>query len=682
MRILEEFLKSCCFYNLCATIPKEKLKPIEKRLLLFSHLRMISKPINILLVEDDIDYAALLLRLVRNGKHSTLVDCTVKQVVTLDAAIAQLNLQPVDVILLDLTLPGIAGLDTLARMQQAAPAIAIVVLTAAVDEELTMQALQAGAEDYLIKGQFSKDILLRSISYAYERKQSRNALLANERRFRSLIENSSDMVIIVTPALVLTYASPSIATLLGYNSNNTVGSNLLNYVHAQDVNIVKDTLATAQQCPGVGVRATNLRIQHADGSWRILSAIMTSLLADPAVQGIVVNARDVTEQQQAEEVMRKAQRLESAGLLASGIAHDLNNLLTNIIAQNALALSKLPTESPARVHIGKTNSVVNLAVSMTRQLLAYAGKAYLQVEATQLNLLLQKSLPLLEAALAQSIELRLDLAKQLPTIDADVGQIQQAIMNLVINAAEAIYPKPGQITITTQLVEVSEAALLGYIDGKNLRAGLCVALEVNDNGRGMDATTSAHIFEPFFSTKPHGHGLGLPAALGILRAHRGALWIHSEAGQGTQVRLLFPLGRLQSQSALEDNDFNENINGAALLIDDEKLLLESLADLLGAAGLQTLTTFNGKQGIELFKQYHDKIGVVVLDMKMPIMDGAETLRQLQTLDSEIEVIIISAYAIPQEIQPWIDQQKVSFMAKPFDIDALLSKIVSTVITRQ
>ncbi|MCX6049998.1 MAG: response regulator [Chloroflexi bacterium] len=645
---------------------------------------MFPKTINVLVVEDIDAYAVLLTRVLANTlPRVTDAEYRINRAVTLAEATEYSIHNPVDLILLDLGLPGTKGLNTLVKMHAAAPATAIIVLTAVDDENLTSQALEMGAEDYLIKGQFTKDTLLRSIGYAISRKQSRNALLASERRFRSLIENASDVVIIVNPELILTYASPSTYTLLGYTPTLVIGHDLQEIIHTYDLLRVKTLFATAQQSPGSGIRMLNVRIQHASGSWRIMNAIVTNLLEDSAVQGIVVNARDVTEQQQAEAVMQKVQRMESVGVLASSIAHDFNNLLTNVIAQNALALAKLPIDGPARVHIGKANNAVAMVVNLTRQLFAYAGKEHVQVEALNLNSFLLKNLVLLQAVLTQSIHLELDLAKQLlPTIDANGGQLQQVIMNLVINAAESIHPHAGKITISTRLEEFSEQALKEYIEGDDLRAGLYVVLEVSDTGRGMDAATCALIFEAFFSTKPHGHGLGLPSTLNIMRAHRGALRVQSESGQGTQLRLLFPIGKLQAQEMWEISELSQTQTNTALLIDDERLLLESLADLLGAAGLQTLTALHGRQGLELFKQYHNKIAVVVLDMKMPVMDGAETLRLLHEFDPEIEVILVSAYTIPLEVQQWTDKHKITMVAKPFDIDDLLSKIINTVVRHQ
>ncbi|CAN5774132.1 hypothetical protein BH10CHL1_BH10CHL1_23150 [soil metagenome] len=640
--------------------------------------------IEVLIVEDIDDYAALLRRvLLQNAECTASVAYHITHTATLEQAIAYQTAHPVDIILLDLGLPGTLGLSTLERMYAAAPTTAIIVMTASDDSSLTTQALQMGAEDYLIKGQFHREILLRSIGYAISRKEGRNALLASERRFRSLIENASDVVIILNAELTLAYASPSTRTLLGYKPALVLGRDLLEIIHTYDLPRVKAAFATAQQSPGLRIRVFKVQIQHANGSWRIINAGITNLLEDTAVQGIVVNARDVTEQQQAEAVMHKMQRMESVGVLASGIAHDFNNLLTNVIAQNALALAKLPVDVPARVHIGKANNAVTMAVTLTRQLFAYAGKEYVQVEAINLNSFLLKNQTLLQTMLTYAIQLELDFAKQLlPTIDADGGQLQQILMNLVINAAEAIHPYTGQITISTRLEEISEQDLKDYIEGVNLRAGFYVVLEISDTGRGMDATIYSRIFEAFFSTKPHGHGLGLPTTLNIMRAHRGALRVQSESGQGTQLRLLFPIGKLQAQGMLEIAELSETHSNTVLLIDDERLLLESLADLLGAAGLQTLTALQGRQGLELFKQYHNQIAVVVLDMKMPIMDGAETLRLLREFDPEIEVIIMSAYTIPAEVQGLTDKHKLTMIAKPFDIDDLLSKIINTVVRHQ
>ena len=636
---------------------------------------MTMEQIRILLVEDDTDYALLLIQRLTSHREASMAHYHVAHVLTLQAAIAHVADQPVDIILLDLTLPGTSGLHTIERMQETSPAIAIIVLTAANDKLLTTQALQTGVEDYLIKGQFDKEMLGRAIRYALERKRSRNALLASKQRFRRLIEHASDMIAIVNAQLEITYITPAVQALLGYRPDELIGCHLSELVHSGDREMMQRAFAKAHQMPSDGLRPFTMRVQRVDGRWRTVSTTITDLLDDPLIQGIVLNTRDITEQQQAEAIMRQAQKLQSVGLIASSLAHDFNNMLTNIVAQNALALAKLPLGNPARAHIGKANSAVNMAANLTRQLMTYAGRGYTQVQATDINALILEKRALFEASLAQSIALDLDLAPALPTVDADHAQLQQAIMNLVINAAEAIYPNPGRITISTALISTAPTDLMASKEAVSLREGPFIVLKVSDTGRGMDGETKERIFEPFFSTKPHGHGLGLPATLGIMNACGGSMQVCSAVGDGTQIRLFFPPGRLQAQSGITYTQLDPPTTNTVLLINDEKLLLESLADLLGAAGLQTLTALSGKQGIELFRQYSDKIGVIMLDMKMPPMDGPETLRMLRALDPEVEIIITTTYDIPPEVYPLLDDDKTALVTKPFDVDQLLTRIL-------
>jgi signal transduction histidine kinase len=254
-------------------------------------------------------------------------------------------------------------------------------------------------------------------------------------------------------------------------------------------------------------------------------------------------ARDITEQKRAAELMRETQKLESLGVLAGGIAHDFNNLLVGILGNASLALESLPQSSAERPLIQAVLAAGERAAGLTRQMLAYSGRGQFFLEAIDLSTFVQETIPLIAAAAPRSVKLQLDLASELPPINADATQVQQILMNLVVNGAEAIAQgKPGTVRISTRRMEIDQQFLRAEPDGWRfeLTPGDYVLLEVRDDGCGMDERTKSRIFEPFFTTKFTGRGLGLAAALGIVRGHSGSIQVSSSPGNGTTFRVLFP----------------------------------------------------------------------------------------------------------------------------------------------
>jgi two-component system, cell cycle sensor histidine kinase and response regulator CckA len=263
--------------------------------------------------------------------------------------------------------------------------------------------------------------------------------------------------------------------------------------------------------------------------------------ASGTIIGIIGICRDITEHKQSEEAMRRTQKLESLGLLAGGVAHDFNNLLVAILGQTSLGLSRLPADSPSRANLEKAVRAAERAADLTRQMLAYSGRGHFQVTTVDLNALILDNLHLFEVAVPKNVRLRSELEPTLPWIDADVGQIQQVVMNLITNAAEAIGESPGTVKVTTGIRAVgSRDEALWRHTGEPLSPGTYVTLEVQDDGQGMSPAVRERIFDPFFTTKFTGRGLGLAAVLGIVRGHKGGLQVDSEVGMGTLFRLVFP----------------------------------------------------------------------------------------------------------------------------------------------
>ncbi len=390
--------------------------------------------------------------------------------------------------------------------------------------------------------------------------------------------------------------------------------------------------------------------------------------------------QDITEQKDAEAERRQlelqiqqAQKLESLGLLAGGIAHDFNNLLTAILAHAGLAVGDLPPESPVRDNLLQIEKVSHRASDLCRQLLAYAGRVELQIEPLNLSELVAELLPLLKVSISKKVALDCHFPEHLPSVEGDPTQLRQVVMNLVINASEAIGSNEGVIAITTGEQHCDEAYLRELRRVGTTGPGIYVFLEVTDNGCGMDAETQARIFDPFFTTKFTGRGLGLAAVLGIAQSHRCAIKVQSERGKGTTFRLLFPpsskmVARVEARAPSEQ----WRGSGTVLVVDDEEPVRDAAAMLVERLGFRAVKAADGREAVELFKKCAEQIACVLLDVTMPRMGGEEVARELQRLRPEVPILLTSGYT-EQEITPrFADQSVAGFISKPYQIAALAS----------
>jgi PAS domain S-box-containing protein len=392
----------------------------------------------------------------------------------------------------------------------------------------------------------------------------------------------------------------------------------------------------------------------------------------PAILGVSL---DITERKAAEEALRRAAKEESLTVLAGGVAHDFNNLLAAMLGHVSLALRKLPPDGPARGHVEKAASTVQRAADLTRQMLAYSGRGHFVIQPADLGALVRENLPLLEVALPKNVRLESRLAAELPLVDADVGQIQQVLMNLVINGAEAIGAGGGTVTVTTGLQTIGPGDdRFWRTTGQPLPPANYVLLEVRDDGPGMDAETLSRIFDPFFSTKFTGRGLGLAAVLGIVKGHRGGLSVESEPGRGTVFRLLFAPSREASvaRPAAATAPGRERLR--LLLIDDEEIVREMVTEVLESEGLEVVAAADGEQGIALFRKMAAEINVVLLDLSMPGLTGEETFSRLSALRSDVPVILSSGYDRAEATRRFEGRTPSGFIQKPYRPDELLAEI--------
>lgn len=378
-----------------------------------------------------------------------------------------------------------------------------------------------------------------------------------------------------------------------------------------------------------------------------------------------------------DDALRRTQKLESLGLMAGGVAHDFNNLLVVVLGQSTLAQAKLEAHSPARTHIRKAVQASEQLADLTRQLLAYSGRGHFEMGPISLNQCIRESLHLIEVAVPKSVELHTELAEGCPLIEADSGQIQQIIMNLVLNAAEALDAQVGSVTIRTTPRELSTGDQRYRRHTQvELEAGPYVALEIVDNGTGMDAAMVARVFDPFFTTKATGRGLGLAAVLGIVRGHGGGVRVVSEPGKGTTFSLVFPASAAERPPVAdsEEQEWVEPSNGTILVIDDEESVRDAVQDFLTHASLKVLLAASGAEGIVMYQRHADDIDLVILDLSMPGMDGEQALACLRELDPEVRVLLSSGYDEREVTQRFEDQNLAGFMQKPYRAGALIRKV--------
>ncbi len=400
--------------------------------------------------------------------------------------------------------------------------------------------------------------------------------------------------------------------------------------------------------------------------------------------------RDLTEQKQIEatqreneEALQQAQKLESIGVLAGGIAHDFNNLLTGIMGNAGLARRAIgagKSEQAAGL-LKDVLSASERAADLTRQLLAYAGKGRFVIQPVDLCKLVSEVSTLIRASISKKITLVIDVPEDCPLVEADRTQLQQLVMNLVINGGEAIGDEPGTLTVRVRVEQFTERRERPRTEGFPIVAGEYVRIDVTDSGGGMDAETRSRIFEPFFTTKFLGRGLGLSAALGIVRGHRGAIGVRSEPGEGTTFTVLLPTPRearhLDRTSGHFGFEHDVQGVGTILVADDEEGVRSLVSTILQDAGYTVELAVDGAHAVERLRELGDRVQLILLDLTMPILGGAEAAAELRRIKPGVPIVAMSGYGDIEVMQRFSDVGVDDFVPKPFDPDQLAAKVRDT-----
>ena len=499
--------------------------------------------------------------------------------------------------------------------------------------------------------------MIGTIQDITERKRAEEALRSSERKLAEIFRASPEFIAVTTldEGRILEF-NETFTKLLGFE-RDSIGRTSV------EIGLWS---ATADRDRAISLLKAQGRVRNLEVKWRRKTGELVDILMSAApvtVDGqacLVTIASDIGERKRLEEErlemerrLLHTQRLESLGVFAGGIAHDFNNLLMAILGNLDLALMDLSPVSPARFSIEQSATAARRAADLTRQMLAYSGKARFEVRRLNLNELVEENAHLFRACISKIVGFNVHLDRALPLVTVDPGQIQQVIMNLITNASEAVGDQPGAISLSTGVQTCDAACLSRSRVGELPPPGRFVYLEVTDTGCGMDPPTQLRLFDPFFSTKSMGRGLGMSAILGIVRAHQGAIFVDSTVGKGSTIRVLFPAGEMppptEPQGAAAESlpghtGEKSAAEGTILVVDDEDMVRNVCVHILRRHGWQVIAASNGPEAIELFRKNPAGIDCVILDQSMPQMDGMTVFRELRTIQPGVKVILSSGYS--------------------------------------
>ncbi len=638
----------------------------------------MTTPANILIVEDEglVAYD-LQSRLERLGYSvAGIAD-------TAESAVALATEKRPDLILMDIHLAGGSdGVEAAVEIHDKL-GLPIIFLTAYADSGTLDRAAKVAPFGYIVKP-FEEHTMAATVQMALARRVAELKMAQMERWLATTLHSIGDAVISVDRAGSVNYFNPEAERLTGWLRGEALGRDyreILIFVHEQpDMLPPAHPIALALEAGLVFQLSPQSELITKSGA-RIPVDDSAAPTRDEigAVNGVVMilrdcsqKRRDTEERRKIEQKMQEAQRLEGLGVLAGGIAHDFNNLLGVMMMNAELVSLRIPQATTEQQCLGEIIKAGERAADLCRQMLAYAGKGKYREACFDLSLVVEDTVTLLHVAISKNAELRLALARDLPPALGDTSQIRQVIMNLIINASDALGDAPGTISIQTQMVAADPALLETATVGRDLAAGEYLLLEVRDTGCGMSEETKARIFDPFFTTKFTGRGLGLAAVLGIVRSHRGALIVTSAPDAGTCFRVLFPVAAGKAEALPEHSESSGHwqSHGCLLVVDDEATIRTAAALALQDSGFIVLQAENGAQALEILAKSHEKIRLILTDLTMPRMNGFEMAREAARLYPAIPVLVMSGFTAEAAAERFAELPLRGFLQKPFSLRAL------------
>ncbi len=628
-------------------------------------MRSSTEPLRVLVVDDDpallrttadvLRLRGFLAEMAQSGNH----------------AVAAAEELPPAVALVDLRLPDMDGLDLVTRLHEVSALTEIVVLTGNASVTSAVRALREQIFDYLLKP-VAPDQLASTLDRAGERWRRRRAevaLAVGQRRFRSLIENATDLITILSDGGTIEYASPAYERATSSTAESLLGTHIFDRVHHDDADELRRAIA---ECGDAGLAGApvKLRLRGEDGGWRAYLGTVRDLRGDPAIGGVVLNAHDITDREALEAQLHHAQKMEAVGQLAGGVAHDFNNLLTVITSYSGMLLAELSDDEELRADVAEIELAAVRAAALTRQLLAFSRRQVLQPLYLDLNQVVQDLEKLLRRLIREDIQLVTTLAPEPALVFADLGQLEQVIVNLVVNARDAV-PEGGRIDIAISAIDVDD----GFAAADTpLSSGPHVALSVSDDGCGMDEATLTRVYDPFFTTKPGGRGtgLGLATVRSIIQRAHGHIWCYSEPGHGTTFKVYLPSAAEAPAAApmVERAERPSPGTETILLVEDEDHVRTVASRILRRNGYTVLEARTGPEALRLWRTHARAIDLVVTDMVMPDMGGRELSNHVRSERADLPLVFMSGYTEDGAFQRGVLEPGESYLEKPFGEEAL------------
>lgn len=512
-------------------------------------------------------------------------------------------------------------------------------------------------------------------------RDAERALAHSERRYRDLVEASRDLIWSVDASCRLLFINRASEDVYGYSPDELTGRSILDLAANDSVRLDRENFEALR----VGDDRADWETKHIRADGQPVHLRFSAVVRrgdDGRPVGATGTASDITDQhhvlvqkRRLERQIHRAQRLESIDKLTGGITHGFNNLLVGILGGAELALREMAVEAPGRMDVERIRSAATEAAELTRQMSAYSGTAPTAAEKLDLSRLVLEASHLLEASVSQRARLRFDLADNLHPVIADAAQVRQAVINLVTNAGEAIAGGEGVVTVRTGHTDISVEQVADLEVAEEISPGQFAMVEVLDTGVGMDAPTRARIFDPFFTTKVGGRGLGLAAAIGVVRAHCGAVDVMSEPTRGSRFRLLFPIAEsVHPTAARRLTPAFEAPAGTVLVVDDDATVRAVASEMLGRTGFRVLLAEHGAEAVDVYRAQGGAIRLVLMDMTMPIMSGQEAFRAIRQLDPEATILLSSGYDEKEAVSGYFAEGLAGFIQKPYRYQTLLESV--------
>ena len=628
------------------------------------------KPLRAMIVEDSEDDTGLLLRELRRGSYDP-VHLRVETAETMSAALAD---RAWDIVFSDFTMPQFNAFAALAQLHKSGQDIPFIIISGTIGEDRAVTAMKAGAHDYILKGNLKRllpavERELREARMRASRKQAEDAL-----RLQSAALNATSNAIIITDRNgTIEWVNPAFTALTGYSAVDAIGKNprelVKSGVHAQVFyKDLWDTILAGNVWHG---EVTNRR---KDGSLYSEEQSITPVKdARGEIAHFVEITRDLTEKKQLEAQFLQSQKMEVVGRLAAGIAHDFNNLLNVINGTAVLASEELREGDPLRADLEDIRRAGERAASLTRQLLSFSRQQIVKPDVFDLSTLVTDLSSMLRRVIGEDIDLVVVPARSPCSVSADPGQIEQVIMNLVVNARDAI-PAHGTLRVESQAIELDETHSASHPSAK---PGPYVRLTVSDSGLGMDEATRARIFEPFFTTKEvgKGTGLGLSTVYGIVQQSGGSIGVYSELGRGTTFEIYLPrIGEVAQTERPAQTLTPVSGTETILVVEDYLALGHLVARILQSAGYTVLAASNGADALLLLERYGGPLHLLLTDVVLPGMSGRELAARIAAARPEIKVIYASGYTDEELRRHGVVTDATHFLIKPYTSEQLTRSV--------